>query len=237
MKKFIPILFVFAFIACNEYQTFKLNEFEVVKVEIAKPYGIYYSNLDSAYFISSEEGIIAKLDANMKILNYKKFENTVFSQIFADEYYLYAITKKEIIKLDKQSFEIQSKIALSKLGLGFTEIKGFYFNPLSKTFDFIHNKKNKIYLVQFNPIDFRRVKTKKILKDNAINCAFKHNKFLFILSKKNEINILDINNFSLLDKKFSFIGPNISSGTIIYPNILVLLSRETRRLFKYYFMQ
>lgn len=231
MKKFVLFVFIML-ISCVEDISFRLQEIDVKKIEFAKPTGIFYSPIDTAFFITTFDGILAKCDTNFQTIKSKQFEGYKFSQIFVDEFFIYLISSKGLIKIDKYTMEIISKTQLSNLGVKFNDVKGIYFNSIDKTFDLVVQEKKYTTIVNYNPINLRRVKTKKLTKIKKTDCAFSSTKYLFVLDNENKtIKVLDLTNEFYEVRKFKFSAPEITSMTKINLNTFVLLSSETRRAF------
>jgi hypothetical protein len=234
MKLNTFILLLTLLLSCKEYQTFKLVEYDVKRLDLAKPQSIFYSVWDTAYFLATQDGIIAKLDTNFNVLAKREFYNESFQYIYADEVFVYAISEKELITLLKNNFEVKNKVTLAKLGLKQYRIVGFYFNTLSKTFDFVVSK-TKLSNFQYNPTNFKKVKTQRIGQGAQVENAFQFSKYLLLIdNEKKTIQVCDISQNFSVSKTFKFIGTDFSSGTFFNPNTLVLLSGETRRVFKYH---
>ncbi|MFN3270083.1 MAG: hypothetical protein ACK42G_05820, partial [Candidatus Kapaibacteriota bacterium] len=87
LKTFILLLTLL--LSCKEYQTFKLVEYDVRRLDLAKPQSIFYSVWDTAYFLATQDGFIAKLDTNFNVLAKKEFNNESFQYIYADEVFVY----------------------------------------------------------------------------------------------------------------------------------------------------
>ncbi|MGB9771083.1 MAG: hypothetical protein ACPLX7_03785 [Candidatus Kapaibacteriota bacterium] len=222
-------------VACNQYQTFKLDEIGEHRIEIPKPTSIYYSSLDTAFYFATLDGVLAKADTNFHITFVRETPNESFKCVFVDEFFLYAVSKKDIIKFDKFSLEKKDNIPLNKLGLKQSSIRGFYFNPTSKTFDIVVQGKN-LENMQFNPSNFKKVKTILIGKKFGVESSFQFHKYLYLIDNESKtLFVRDLTmNFKLV-KSFKFFGVNFSSGTILPPSTIVLLSSETKRVFKYRF--
>lgn len=231
MKIRFLFLIMTSFISCHEYSSFKLDEIEVKRLEFAKPMSIFYSINDTAFYIATLDGIIAKCDTNFSILTQKKLNQTNFSHIFVDEVFVYLITSKDLLKLDKSYFELKSQIPLSKLNLLGFKIVGFYLNPVTKTFDFLVIKK-ELKIFQFDPVDFKRTKVLTFKKSYKALVCFSYRKYLYLIDNQtSSVDIFDISKSFEFVKSYKFSAPEISSGSFLPPNKIVLLSTQTRRVF------
>lgn len=231
MKKLYALLIFFLF-SCVENHNFRLQEVEVKKVELSFPTGIFFSTVDTAFYITTANGTLAMCDTNLRVRRSKQFNGYSFSQIFVDDFFIYVISSQGLLKIDKNTMEIISKIQFSNLGLKFNDIKGLYFNPIDKTFDIVSQSRKYPTIVQYNPINFRKIKLRKLKELKKINCATYAFKYLYILDNKSmSVSMLEITKNYEEIQKFKFSAPQISSLTNVNPNIFVLLSTETRRAF------
>ncbi|MFN3782202.1 MAG: hypothetical protein ACK4SO_08505 [Candidatus Kapaibacteriota bacterium] len=219
------------FVGCREYSSFKLSEIEVKRLEIAKPRSIFYSIYDSAFYICTNDGMIAKCDTNFSVLTPRKLNQANTSHIFVDELFVYVITSKDLLKLDKSHFELKFQIPLSKLNLLGFKLLGFYLNPVTKTFDFVLDRKG-LKILQLDPINFKRTKIITMKKSYKASVCFLYRKYLYLIDNNtSSVDILDISKSFEFVKSYKFSAPEISSGSFLPPNIIVLLSMQTRRVF------
>lgn len=235
MKLHLLAAFILLF-ACNETNSYRLQEIDVRKIEFAKPSGIYYSIFDTAFYVANQEGILAKCDTSFKIIFANKFDNLILSHLFVDEFFIFTVSRKDILKIDKRNLEIKERQSLSKFNSKFSEIKGIYFNPIRKTFDAVVLKKNTVFIFHLSPINFNKIKASKITNVKSVDCSFQNSKYLyFVDNKRKSIRIFDLTLDFKEIKTLTFIAPEIVSGTFAPPNFILLLSAETRRTFKYKF--
>lgn len=226
-------LILILIVACREYNSFDLFEIKVNRLEFAKPSSIYYSKYDTAFYIATYDGIIAKCDTNFTSILQKKFSQTNFLHIFVDELFIYLISSKEFLKLDKNNFEIKSQIPFSRLNLPSTKPLGFYLNPVTKTFDVVFGLK-EVKIFQFEPINFKRTKVIPIKKSYRVAACFLSGKYLYLIDNKtSSVHILDILKSYEYVKSYKFSAPEITSGSFLPPNTIFLLSTKTRRVFTF----
>ncbi len=235
MKLHLLAAFILLF-ACNDTSSYRLQEIEARKIEYAKTSGIFYSIFDTAFYFATQEGILAKSDTSFKIIFAKKFDNLILSHLFVDEFFIFVVSQKDILKIDKRNLEIKEKQPLSRFNSKFSEIKGIYFNPIKKTFDAVVLKKNTVFIFHLNPINYNKIKASKINNVKSVDCSFQNSKYLyFVDNKRKRIRIFDMTLDFKEIKTLTFFAPEIVSGTFAPPNLILLLSTETRRAFKYKF--
>jgi len=151
--------------------------------------GICFDETDNSFYAVSDEWEIQKIDTNLKKIWYFKFKkNYDFESIICEKNNLFATNEKtwEILKIDKQNFEILEKYKINWYKLEEKWIEGF--SKIWENKYVISTQSKKIENLLF--LEFSNNKFKVIKK---INFPYKdlswleyYQNFLYILSDKND---------------------------------------------------
>jgi len=227
------IILVAIFTACNTKQSSTLEEIAVRRLDFANPVGIFYSEIDTAFYFTTTDGELFKTDTSFQVINQKDFKERNITNLYIDEYFVYILSDAFLLKIDKRNFEIAERKNLSGYGVNSKEIVTFFFNSYSKTFDFLV-KKRRFYLYKFNPYNFSKQKRIVLPKINNYDVGFAHKNNLYLLNNSAKlISVYELENLSVVVKTYKYTTGEIASGSFIPPDKIVLVSKETRRAFVY----
>lgn len=234
-KSSIVVIFLFLLLGCNESPQFTLQEIGVKRLGIAKPKIICYSAPDSCFFLITEDYTLAKLDLNLEVLQTKTLPPDQYKALFSDEGWLYAMSKNSIYFIDKAKMDFAKKVNVSKYFPKFSTPVVLTFNPVKKAFILVVQTRLPI-VYEFDPLNFRKVGTKKLDRVSQVACGFSIGTSLFLVNDaKKEIFELDMNKDYSITRSFRYPKIEVSSATFSSLSGLMLLSSELRRIFIYKF--
>ena len=231
----IVVIFLFFLLGCKESPQFALQEIGVKRLSIPKPKHICYSAPDSCFFLITEDYTLARLDLNLEVLQTKTLPQEQFRALYSDEGWLYALSKNHIYYIDKMKMDFAKKVNVSKYFPKFSTPVVLTFNPVKKAFIIVVQTRLPI-VYEFDPMNFRKVGTKKLDRVSNVACGFSIGPSLFLVNdSKKEIFELDMTKDYSITRSFRYPKIEVSSATFSSLSGLMLLSSELRRIFIYKF--
>ncbi|MCX7880444.1 MAG: hypothetical protein N2517_07260 [Ignavibacteria bacterium] len=235
MKILIFLSLLLFSLGCEGVRTTSLQEKQIVRLPIANPEGICFSENDTSFYLVTDDGEIARLNVNFELIHIQEITNVKFVDIFVDDFFIYTLSPKEIIVLKKASFEIVSKRALDFLKRKNRNALSLFFNAWTRTFNIIVEEKG-IYIYELEPKQFKFISKQKLKGiDKATAAMLLANNILLIDNQTNTVYKIDITDRYKIISKYQIQQQDIVGITYSEKIGLILLSKELRRAYVYEF--